>query len=130
MFKYIKKEIINLSDRVINFFKENLAQVIFLVFLIQILLGAKTLPYINLIKNYEFFVIGLFIFLSLVIFRVIIPYEKMMQIVVGLFVVATVVTIFDQVLLADLLGFIIFVLLLMVVGRQILRERQDLKKID
>ncbi len=130
MFTYIKKKIIETVDKIINFFKENLAQIIFLVFLLQFLLGAKTLPYINLINNYEFYVIGLFIFLSMVIFRVIIPYERVLQIVLGLFILASIVAIFDQTIIADLLGFIIFVLLLLIVGRQILREKEDLKRVN
>ncbi len=129
MFTYIKKKIIEITDKVIAFFKDNLSQIIFLVFFIQILLGAESLPYINLIKNYEFYVTGLFIFLAMLIFRVIIPYERVLQIVLGFFIVASIVTIFDQTIISDLLGFIIFVLLLLIVGRQILREKEDLKKI-
>lgn len=130
MFKYIKKKIIELIDRIITFFKDNLAQIIFLVFLLQFLMFAKSLPYINLINNFEFYIIGLWLFLSMIIFRVIILYERVLQIVLGLFIAAAIVTIFDQGLLADLLGFIIFVLLLLIVGRQILQERKDLKNIS
>ncbi len=130
MFTYIKKKIIEITDRIITFFKVNLAQIIFLVFLLQLLLAAESLPYINLINNFEFYSIGLLLFLSMIIFRVIIPYQKTIQIVLVLFVVAAFVSIIEQVAISDLIGFVTFVLLLLVVGRQILREKDDLKKIN
>lgn len=130
MFTYIKKKIIEITDRIITFFKDNLAQIIFLVFLLQFLLSAKSMPYINLVNNFEFYSIGLLLFLSMIIFRVIIPYHKTIQIVIVLFAVAALVSVIEQVAISDLIGFIAFVLLLLIVGRQILREKEDLKKID
>lgn len=129
MFTYIKKKIIEITDRIITFFKENLAQIIFLVFLLQFLLSAKSMPYINLINNFEFYSIGFLLFLSMIIFRVIIPYRRTIQIVIALFVVAALATIVEQVAISDLIGFITFVLLSLIVGRQILREKDDLQKI-
>lgn len=128
MFTYIKKKIIEITDRIITFFKDNLAQIIFLVFLLQFLLSAKSIPYINLINNFEFYSIGLLLFLSMIIFRVIIPYQKTIQIVIVLFAVAALVSVIEQVAISDLIGFIAFVLLLLIVGRQILREKEDLSK--
>lgn len=130
MFTYIKKKIIEITDKVITFFKDNLAQIIFLVFLLQFLMFAKSLPYINLINNFEFYSIGLLLFLSMIIFRVIIPYHKTIQIVIVLFVAAAFISVIEQVAISDLIGFITFVLLLLIVGRQILREKDDLKKIN
>lgn len=130
MFTYIKKKIIEITDRIIAFFKDNLAQIIFLVFLLQFLMSAKSMPYINLINNFEFYSIGLLLFLSMIIFRVIIPYRKTIQIVIVLFAVAGFVSIIEQVAISDLIGFMTFVLLLLIVGRQILREKEDLKKIN
>ena len=130
MFTYIKKKIIEITDRIITFFKVNLAQIIFLVFLLQLLLAAESLPYINLINNFEFYSIGLLLFLSMIIFRVIIPYHKTIQIVLVLFIAAAFVSIIEQVAISELIGFVTFVLLLLVVGRQILREKDDLKKIN
>lgn len=128
MFTYLKKKIIEILDSVISFFKENLAQIIFLVFLLQFLLAAKSLPYINLINNFEFYSIGLFLFLSMIIFRVIIPYERTIQIVLALFIVAALVTIIEQDIISEFIGFLTFVLFFLIVGRQILREREELKK--
>ncbi len=130
MLFYIKKKIIDTTDRIIAFFKENLAQIIFLIFLLQFLLAVKPLPYINLINNFEFYSIALLLFLSMVIFRVIIPYKRIIQIVLVLFAVAALFSLFEQIPVSDLIGFIIFVLLLLVVGRQMLREKNDLKKIN
>lgn len=130
MFTNIKKKIIETIDRVITFFKDNLAQIIFLVFLLQFLLAAKSFPYINLINNYEFYAIGFFLFLSMIVFRVIIPYERIVQVVLLLFGVAAVVTIAGQKAASELIGFVTFVLILFIVGRQILRERDDLKNLD
>lgn len=130
MFTNIKKKIIETIDRVITFFKDNLAQIIFLVFLLQFLLAAKSFPYINLINNYEFYAIGFFLFLSMIVFRVIIPYERIVQVVLVLFGVAAVVTIAGQKAASELIGFVTFVLILFIVGRQILRERDDLKNLD
>lgn len=130
MFTYIKKKIIEITDKIITFFKDNLAQIIFLVFLLQFLLSAKSMPYINLINNFEFYSIGLLLFLSMIIFRVIIPYRRTIQIVIVLFAVAAFVSVIEQVAISELIGFITFILLLLIVGRQILREKEDLKKID
>jgi len=129
MFTKIKKKIIEITDKIIDFFEDNLAQIIFLVFLFQILLGAKALPYINLVKNYEFYVIGLSIFLSMIVLRVVIPYKRIIQIILGLFTVAAIVSLLEQNAISDLIGFLTFVLLLLVVLGQILREKDDLKRI-
>lgn len=130
MFTYIKKKIIQITDKTISFFKDNLAQIIFLFVLLQVLLALREAPYFNLINNFEFYSIGLFLFLSMIVFRVIIPYERIMQMVLVLFVAAAIFTILGQTAVSKLIGFVSFVLISLIVGRQILRQRKDLKNID
>jgi hypothetical protein len=127
---HIKKKITSSSDKSIGFFRKNLAEIIFLVFSFEILLAAKSLPYINLIKNYEFYVTALFLFLAMVIFRIIIPYRKVVQIILSLSVIAAILSILGNDSSANVMGFVIFILILLIVVKQIFEERKDLQKLE
>ena len=128
MFKTIKKKIISVSDRVTSFVRNNIGQVITVGGVFILLEVIKSFPYVNIIPSYQFLVIGLVLFLTAIVFRDIISDKIITIMVISLFAGAAVVSIFEQSLIADLIGFIIFILLLFVALRGMISNRKFFKR--
>lgn len=130
MYTFIRQKIINLTDLVSNFVRKNLAQVVIIVGSFVVLEVIQSFPYINIIPNYQFLVIGFILFLSVVLLRVSIPNKKIIFAVLILFVAASLTTIFDIKPVSNLIGFVIYVLLAIIIIRQIANDREKLKRPD
>ncbi|MGYP001568004184 len=130
MFTLVYKKIVKISDQVSIFVRANIAQVVIIVGTFVFLEAIKSFPYINIVPNYQFLVIGFTLLLSVVVLRVSISNKKVMLVVLILFFLAAIITIFDIKRISDLIGFIIYVLLVLVIIRQIINDRESLKKIN
>lgn len=130
MYTFIYKKIIKVSDQVVSFVRQNLVQVVVILGLFVVLEVIKSFPYINIIPNYQFLVIGFILFLSVVLLRVSISNKKIILALLALLFLASITTIFDIKPISDLIGFVIFVLLTLVIIRQIANDRDKLKEID
>lgn len=130
MYTFIRQKVIKLTDLTSNFVRKNLIQIVIIVGFFVFLEAIKSFPYINIIPNYQFLVVGFILFLSVVLLRVSISSRKIVFLVLILFALASLTTIFDIKPISDLIGFVIFVLLTLVVIRQIISDRENLKKID
>lgn len=130
MYTFIRQKIINIADLTSNFVRKNLAQVVIIVGSLVVLEVIQSFPYINIIPNYQFLVIGFILFLSVVLLRVSIPNKKIIFVVLILFVVASLTTIFDIKPVSNLIGFVIYVLLAIIIIRQIANDREKLKRPD
>jgi len=128
MFKNIKNKIILISDRVVEFIRENLAQIALIGGSFISLEVVKSLPYVNVIPSYQYLVIGFEFVLTTVIFRSLISDKKLVSLTIVLFSSAAVASIFEQELIADLAGFIIFLLLLFIVLRGLIADRKIFRK--
>jgi len=128
MFKTIKKKIISVSDKVTSFVRNNIGQVIIVGGAFIFLEVVKSFPYVNIIPSYQFLVIGFVLFLTAIVFRDIISDKIITIMVISLFAAAAVVSIFEQSLIADLIGFIIFILLLFVGLRGVISNRKIFKR--
>ena len=128
MYIHIKKKIIRLQDNIVDFFKLNLVKIIILISVFILLQIVRIFPYVNLIPNVQVLIIGFIVFLALLIFQRSIPNRNVVWIAVGLFLIAAISTIFEQTEFADLIGFLLFVLLSLIVLRQIVSDRSELKK--
>lgn len=130
MYKNFSKKIIKVLDNITSYVRQNIAQIVIIVGVFVTLEVIQSFPYINIIPNYQFIVIGFILFLSIVLLRVSIPSKKIILAVLVLFVAASITTIFDVKPVSDLIGFVIFVLLAIAIIRQIANDRENLKKID
>ena len=130
MFTFVYKKIIKISDQVSIFVRANIAQIVIIVGTFVFLETIQSFPYINIIPKYQFLVIGFTLLLSVVLLRVSISNKKIMLAVLILFCFAAIITIFDIERILDLIGFIVFVLITLAVIRQIINDREKLKKLD
>lgn len=130
MYTFIHKKIIKILDRATGFVRHNLAQIVIIVGLFLVLEVIQTFPYINIIPNYQFLVIGFTLFLAVALLRVSVSNKQIILIVLALFSVAVITTIFDIKLMSGLIGFATFVLLVIVIIRQILQDRRKLRELD
>ena len=130
MYTFIYKKIIKISNKISIFIRENLVQIVIIGGLFVLLQIIKSFPYVNIIPNYQFLVIGFILFLTVILLRVSISNKKITFIVLILFFLAALSAIFDLALISDLIGFVVFVLLTLVVVSQIVRDRGRLKKTD
>lgn len=127
MYTFIYKKIVKFSDQVSAFVRQNLTQIVIIVSLFVVLEIIKSFPYINIIPNYQFLVIGFILLLGVILLRFSIPNRKIISGILFLFVIASLLTIFDVKPILDLIGFVIFILLLLIVGRKIILEKDDLR---
>lgn len=125
----IKKKIKEISSKTSIFVKENLIQIL-LVFAVFIFLEiSKSFPYVNLIPSVDFLIVGFTILLAVLVFRVTIPNKVIALVAIFLFVAAAFFTMVELMDIADMIGFMVYVLLSIMIIRQVLQEREDLKKI-
>jgi hypothetical protein len=127
MYTHTKKKINKILKRVVNFVQKNLVQIVVVGGIFVLLQAVKSFPYINIIPNYQFLVIGLTLFLAVLIFKILIPNRNIVIAILILFGIATVTTIFELELISELIGFIIFILLCVTL-RQVIRDRKEFKK--
>lgn len=130
MYTFIYKKIIKVLDRITFFVRHNLAQIVIIVGLFLVLEVIQTFPYINIIPNYQFLVIGFTLFLAVALLRVSVSNKQIILTVLVLFFAAVISTIFDIKLISGLIGFVVFVLIAIATIRQIFQDRRKLRKLD
>ncbi len=128
MYTFIKKKIIKISEQVTDFVRDNLVQIIIIGGSFVFLEVIKSFPYVNIIPSYQFLVIGFVLFLTALMFRQMISDKIISIFVIFLLAISVFVTIFEQTIISDVIGFVIFVLLLFVVLKGIASNRKDFKK--
>jgi hypothetical protein len=127
---FIYKKIIKISNQISDFVRENLVQLAIIGGLFVFLEIIQTFPYINIIPNYQFLVIGFMLFLTVVLLKVSVSNRKIISAVLILFLFTPILEIFDIKRVSDLIGFVAFILLTIVIIRQIVIDREKLKKMD
>lgn len=126
MLDKIQKKIIKICLNIAKFFKEYLAQIVFLIFTFQLLSLIGVLPYFNLIAKYQFYVAGLLWILSNILFRKYISNDRILKLAILIFIIDVPLIILDLESINAILGFAAFVLLFTYICRQIFLERKDL----
>lgn len=130
MVNSIKKKIKELSDKVSIFIKDNLIRILIILAIFISLEVSKSFPYVNLIPNVDFLIVGFTLFLSVLLFRVTIPNKGIILVVLFFFIVAMLVSIVELGDIAEMIGFVIYVLLSIMIIRQVFAERKKLKELD
>jgi hypothetical protein len=130
MVTYIKKKIKELSDEVSNFVKKNIIRILVVLGVFIFLEVSKSFPYVNIIPNVDFLIIGFTLLLAVFLLRVTIPNRGIILIVLFSFFMAMVVTIVELNDIADMIGFVIYILLSIMIIRQVSAERKKLKELD
>jgi len=129
MLEKIYKKITKISLGFSRFFKEHLAQIVFLVFAFQILSFIGALPYFNLIAKYQFYIASLLWILANFLFRQYINTKIILKLALLVFILDVPIIILDFESLSSVSGFVAFVLLFTYVCRKIFVERNELKNI-
>lgn len=124
MLDNIQKKIITICIALFKFFKEYLAQIVFLVFALQLLSYISTLPYFNLINKYYFYVAGILWVFSNFLFKNYIKNDRILKAVLLAFILDIPLEIFDLEAFSDTVGFAAFLLLFTYVLRQIFLEKR------
>ncbi len=129
MFTFIIKKITKLFDSVTDFVRKNTAQVVIIVGTFAVLELIQSFPYINIIPKYQFLVIGFVLLLSVILLRVSISNKMINYFVILIFVIGIFTAILDIEQISNLIGFIAFILLFIIVVRQFFQDRKKLKEI-
>lgn len=128
MYTFIKKKIIEVSDRVSNFTRDNLISIIIIGGCFVVLELLKSFPYINIIPNYQFLVIGFVLFITAILLRKVISDKVITITIIILFALAGIAIVFDQTVISDAIGFIVFILLSFMIFRGLVSNRHAFKK--
>lgn len=119
----IKKKITSTYSFSIRFFKDYLPQIVFLVFIAQLLVGMGGWPYINIISKYYFYVFATLWILSNFLFKKYITNEGILITGIIMFVLAIPFVILELDFFSDIFGFAAFVSLFTYVARKIVSRR-------
>lgn len=111
MLGLFKKKIIYALNFSKRFFKEHLPHIVFLVFSFQILVVAGTLPYLNLISQYSYYVFTTVWIIAVFLFRKQITSIFILKGIIILFLLGIPSALLGLANTVDALGFAIFVLI-------------------
>lgn len=127
MLDKIKKKIIKIYLELFKFYKEYLAQIVFLVFALQLLSFISTLPYFNLIGKYYFYVAGLLWVFSNFLFKQYIRNDRILKAAIIAFIIDIPIAMLELNDFSDTIGFAAFLLLLTYVLRQVFIGKKELE---
>lgn len=127
MLVQIKKKIKYITKSILVFYKNNLPQIVFLVFIAGVLFIAGRLPYINIISHYYFYAFALVWIIAIFLFKLQITMRMVLFGGLGAFVVAIPLVILYLDSLADIVGFVAYLLLLTYIIREIVVQREKLR---
>lgn len=130
MVNNIKKKVKETQDKISIFVKENIIRILVVLGIFIFLEISKSFPYINIIPNIDFLIVGFTLMLAIFLLRVTIPNRGIILIVLFSFVLAMAATIIELSDIADMIGFVIYVLLSIMILRQVFAERKKLKELD
>ncbi|MBI5122571.1 hypothetical protein HZA75_01805 [Candidatus Roizmanbacteria bacterium] len=127
MYSFFKKKIDYFRNILTEFVRKNLAQVIIVGVSFSFLEVIKSFPYVNIIPNYQYLVVGFIVILIAFIFGILIPSKNIVKTIIFFFILASITTIFEIEMIENLIGFIIYLLLFFVVFREVIKRRKEFK---
>lgn len=127
MGKNYKEKIIKAFRLTSYFFKAHLPEIVFVVFVLQLLLSLNALPYLNILNQYYYYVTAVVWVLLNILFRDYLTNRKILVIGVVNFIFAIPFTVLGLNLIAESFGFMAFLLLFTYLLREVNYQRKFLK---
>jgi len=119
MVKVYKEKTIIIFKSLSNFFKAHLPEIVFVVFVFQLLVSLNALPYFNIINKYYYYVTALIWILLNILFKEYITNKKILVLGIVSFIFAVPFVILDLSPISEAFGFFAFLLLFTYVVREI-----------
>lgn len=120
----------NTMGRIILFYRQNLSQIVFLSLLGWFFVFVRQLPYFNVIPQYHFYVVGIYIILIVLLFRKRLSSKLLFLAIEVMIVFALLLEVLLINDLAEFLAFAIFNLIVVVAFTEFLSNRKNLKVFD
>ena len=114
-------------SKILDLYKTQLPVIVFFLLLTHAFIQTRALPYFNLIPHYYFYVTGIYFVLFLLIYRKQLLYNKVLVGIEILLLVALITTLFNALIISEIIGFLIVTLLFTIVIIAILRDRKSFK---
>lgn len=127
MVKVYKDKTIILFRALTYFFKTHLPEIVFVVFIFQLLVSLNALPYFNIINKYYYYVTAFIWILLNILFKKYITNKKILVIGIISFIFAVPFVILDLGPISEALGFFSFLLLFTYILREVFTQRDLLK---
>lgn len=128
MLDKVQKKIIKIYSHLPKFFKEYLPHIVFLVFTYQLLSFLNTLPYVNIINKYYYYVFALLWIFANFLFKKSITNKRILISGMMMFIFAIIPVILEQDYIGDILGFVAYLFIFSYVLRQIIVDRTELSE--
>lgn len=123
MVKIYKVKIATIFQSLSRFFKKYLPEIVFVVFVFQLLVFLNALPYFNIINQYYYYVTAFIWILLNILFKEYITNKKILVIGIVSFIFAIPFVILDLGPISEAFGFFAFLLLFTYVVREIFTHR-------
>lgn len=127
MVKIYREKIKTILKSLSGFFKRYLPEIVFLVFVFQLLISLNALPYFNIINQYYYYVTALLWVILNILFKEYITNKKILQMGIMSFIFAIPFVIFGLTPISEAFGFFAFLLLFTYVVREIVTSRDLFK---
>lgn len=123
MVKIYKDNIAKIFQSLPGFFKKYLSEIVFVVFVFQLLVSLNALPYFNIINKYYYYVTAFIWILLNILFKEYITNKKILVIGIASFVFAVPFVILDLSVVSEAFGFFAYLLLFTYVIREIFAQK-------
>lgn len=123
----VKEKIITIFRSLISFFKAHLPEIVFLVFVLQLLVSLNALPYFNIINKYYYYVTAFIWVLLNILFKEYITNKKILTIGIITFIIAIPFVVLSLDPISEMFGFLAFLLLFTYVIREIFTQKNLLR---
>lgn len=127
MVKILQEKTITIFKSLSNFFKAHLPEIVFLVFISQLLISLNALPYFNIISKYYYYATAFIWVLLNILFRRYITNKKILILGITTFIITIPFTVLGLDPISEALGFLAFLLLITYIIREIFTQRNLLR---
>lgn len=127
MVKIYKEKLGIISRALSHFFKRYLPEIVFVVFVFQLLISLNALPYFNIINQYYYYVTAILWVILNILFKEYITNRKILIVGIVSFVFAIPFVILGLDFVSEAFGFFCFLLLFTYVVREIVSSKNLLK---
>lgn len=123
----IRQKITFFLEASVLFYKQHLGNIVFMMLVLGIFVLIRYFPYINIITQYNYYVVAAYIILIILLFRKQLPGQRLFIIGEVMVVLAFLADLFWIDSVAQFLGFTIFTLLFVAVFAELLTQRKKIK---
>lgn len=123
-----KSYLFNLFKKLVQYYKNNIYVVVLFLLLTYIFIYLRTLPYINIIEHFYYYVGGLYFVILLVIYKKEFTPKRVFILAEVFLLISLFASFFNVSYISEVIGFLVLLILIVMVLYVVIKERKVFKK--